>query len=190
MLSIVKNLCLVGCVLLAGCITPPIKYAPNNPVNNERIQSALITYQTPASIPITYSAPIGYSVNSTQSPAIKDELGKQAQSDARTMLLLIGKQIPLQLSNVLTKRGVKNGGDATISLRPIRAYAGWKGVVRLHLEVAVRTSDRTKPQWVMEIGAIGRDIDTGIDPSGEKMAALFTTQIISELARAGFIAAE
>lgn len=189
MLSTIKNLCLVGCVLLVGCITPPIKYAPNNPVNNERIQSALITYQTPVSIPLTYSAPIG-SVYSTQSPAIKDELGKQARSDTQTMLLLIGKQIPLQLSNALTKRGVKNGGDATISLRPTRANAGWKGVVRMHLEVTVRTSDRTKPQWVVEIGAIGRDIDTGIDPSGEKMAALFTTQIISELARAGFIAAE
>lgn len=189
MLSIIKNLCLVGCVLLAGCITPPIKYAPNNPVNNERIQSALITYQTPASIPLAYSVPIGYRVDRTQSPA-KDELGKQAHSDTQTMLLLIGKQVPLQLSNALTKRGVKNGADATISLRPISAHAGWKGVVRLHLEVTVRTSDRTKPQWVMEIGAIGRDIDTGIDPSGEKMAALYTTQIISELARAGFIAAE
>lgn len=184
MLSIIKNLCLFGCVLLAGCITLAPKYAPNNPVNNERIQSALITYQTAASLPITYN------VDRTYSPAIKDELGRQAQNDTQTMLLLIGKQVPLQLSNALTERGVRNGADATISLRPISANAGWKGVVRLHLEVTVRTSDRTKPQWVVEIGAIGRDIGTGIDPSGEKMAALFTTQIISELAKAGFIAAE
>ena len=184
MLSIIRNLCLFGCVLLAGCTTTPTKYAPNNPVNNEKIQGALIAYQTAASLPITYS------VDRTYSPAIKDELGRQAQSDTQTLLLLIDKQVPLQLSNALTKRGVKNGGDATISLRPISANAGWKGVVRLHLEVAVRTSDRAKPQWAMEVGAIVRDIGTGIDPSGEKMAALFTTQIISELAKAGFIAAE
>ncbi len=172
---------LLGCAaILAGCVTPT-KYAATNSASNEKLQAAQITYYL--------GRPPSVGVFTFRNSAEKDKaaLLQQVNEDTQQLTRQLGNSVPKQLIAAFRKRGVKGGLEETVFIKPVSALGSPnRHDLILKLEISVKTSDRTKPQWSAEIS----ESSVPGDLSGEKLSAILTDRILSELSKAGFIPAE
>lgn len=171
---------LLGGALLAGCVTPA-KYAPTNSASNEKLQAAQITYHL--------GRPPTVGVFTFRNSPEKDKaaLLQQVNEDTQLLTRQLGNSVPKQLIAAFRKRGVKGGTEETVFIKPLSALGSpTRHDLILKVEISVRTSDRTKPQWTAEIS----ESSVPGDLSGEKLSAILTDRILLELSKAGFIPAE
>jgi len=171
---------LLGCAVLAGCVTPT-KYAATNSASNEKLQAAQISYY------LGRPASVGVFTFKNSSEQDKAALLQQVNEDTQQLTRQLGNTIPKQLGAAFRKRGLRGGAEETVSIKPLAATGSVnRHDITLKMEISVKTRDRTKPQWTAEIS----EPSVPGDLSGEKLSAILTARILSELSKAGFIPAE
>lgn len=171
---------LLACALLTGCETPT-RYAPTNPGNNEKLRAAQIAHQ------LVRPATVGLYVMKNAPEREKAVLLQQVREDAHLLGGELANRVPKLVLAGFRKRGIGGGTQETVFIRAVSAMgSATRHDLQLSLEISVKTSDRTKPLWVAQIS----ESSVSNDPDGEKISALLSSRILSELTKAGFIPAE
>jgi hypothetical protein len=175
-----KSLLLAAVLLVAGC-APPTRYLSINPVNNEKLSSARVVFEMLPSMPITFEVNRkGPPMSGPDNVALSRKI---AMAEITPLLDSVKTYVAPQVRAELEKRGVLSGTDAIIYLRPTTAGASSQTGVTVALEMTVQLSDKTKPHWIATIV----DKSSPMDPGSEKIAQKFSTRVIDELVKAGFV---
>lgn len=175
-----KCLLLAATVLAAGC-APPTRYVPTNPVNNEKLSSTRVVFEMLPSMPITFE--VRRTGPAMSGPENVAQSRKIAMTEITPLLDSVKTYVAPQVRAALEKRGVPSGSDSIIYLRPTTAGASSQTGVTVALEMTVQLNDKTKPQWIATIV----DKSSPLDPGSEKIAEKFSTRVVDELVKAGFV---
>lgn len=165
-----KHLILIACLFFAGCASS-VREA-GNPIKNEQLSTARIVFEAPTTLPLTY----GMGQLGSQELALKS-----AKNSIEPLARAIHAHVPHQVRMVLAKKGIFDGNETTIYIKPLHGYVVGGGT-KIALEIRVGSSDKLKPVWSVRI--LGGSEVRG---SAERNAEAFTSKIVDELAKAGFI---
>jgi len=167
-------LAVLAAALLAGC-APRATYMPINPVNNEKLKNARVVFERLPSIPLVYRVRPSASADSTAAAQ------KRARESIEPVLETLQKNSSSLVAQALAQRGIQPGADTTIFLRPVSGDIGDRGAL-VFLEVTVQHKDASKASWICKIPdspSVGED--------DKAVAAKFSSRVIEELEKAGFI---